>query len=343
MQLNFCAVIDETSSSSLSSSSSSVKVTISKTTTNERKPTSIVNGYDFQIKSYNKTKIIKFWRCSNRNCGVLLHTNLNDEFVRFSGNMTDHSHIPNPAALEIRTLREQMRQRAENELLPLQEIAEQEVRKGLLTGEALAVLPNILNLGHNLIQNRRKLMPPLPQSCSFSISDEYKNDYLNCDRLLLHDSYDPPFQIDESLYTRPEGRILVWSSDVQLKLMFDSEKLYMDGTFSTAPPNFDQVYIIQVIHHETSIYRNVQSNGLSSTYLEDIRIRSIIRQMMALALVPHEHVSSLFGRLSEELGEDERSQLDGLFKYFQAQWMRQITIWNVFNISERTNNFSEGM
>ncbi|CAF4268581.1 unnamed protein product, partial [Rotaria sp. Silwood2] len=412
MQLNFCAVIDETSSSPLSSSSSSVKVTISKTTTNKRKPMLIVNGYDFQIKSYNKTKTIKFWRCSNRNCGVLLHTNLNDEFVRFSGNMTDHSHIPNPAALEIRTLREQMRQRAENELLPLQEIAEQEVRKGLLTGEALAVLPNILNLGHNLIQNRRKLMPPLPQSCSFSISDEYKNDYLNCDRLLLHDSYDPPFQIDESLYTRPEGRILVWSSDVQLKLMFDSEKLYMDGTFSTAPPNFDQVYIIQVIHHETcipamyallpdrktttysylfhvlfleakrfgktfaptlimtefepgvaraisleftekttqkgcffhfckAIYRNVQSNGLSSTYLEDIRIRSIIRQMMALALVPHEHVSSLFGRLSEELGEDERSQLDGLFKYFQAQWMRQITIWNVFNISERTNNFSE--
>ncbi|CAF4413592.1 unnamed protein product [Rotaria sp. Silwood2] len=262
MQLNFCAVIDETSSSPLSSSSSSVKVTISKTTTNKRKPMLIVNGYDFQIKSYNKTKTIKFWRCSNRNCGVLLHTNLNDEFVRFSGNMTDHSHIPNPAALEIRTLREQMRQRAENELLPLQEIAEQEVRKGLLTGEALAVLPNILNLGHNLIQNRRKLMPPLPQSCSFSISDEYKNDYLNCDRLLLHDSYDPPFQIDESLYTRPEGRILVWSSDVQLKLMFDSEKLYMDGTFSTAPPNFDQLILEYVLlKDQTCTFEEVQDRA----------------------------------------------------------------------------------
>jgi len=96
-------------------------------------------------------------------------------------------------------------------------------------------------------------------------------------------------------------------------------------------------------HFCKAIYRNVQCNGLSSTYLKDIRIRSIIRQMMALALVPHEHVPSLFDRLIEELDEDERDQLDVLFKYFQAQWMRQITLWNVFNISERTNNFSEGM
>jgi hypothetical protein len=65
--------------------------------------------------------------------------------------VTEHSHLPNPAELEIRNLREEIRQRAEHELLPLQEIAEQEVRKSLLTGEALGVLPNILNLGMILI------------------------------------------------------------------------------------------------------------------------------------------------------------------------------------------------
>lgn len=101
------------------------------------------------------------------------------------------------------------------------------------------------------MRNRRKLMPEIPQTCSFDIPDIYKKDFLNCDRLLLHDSADPHFQVDQSLYTRPEGRVLVWSSDLQLNLLFNSEKLYMDGTFSTAPPNFEQVYIIQVIHHET--------------------------------------------------------------------------------------------
>ncbi|CAF1377593.1 unnamed protein product [Rotaria magnacalcarata] len=118
MQPNICAVIDETSSSlssslsssSFSPSSSSVKVAISKTTTNKRKSMLTVNGYAFRMKAYNKAKTIKFWRCANRNCRALLHTNLNDEFVRFSGNMTNHSHLLNPAALEIRTLREKMRQ-----------------------------------------------------------------------------------------------------------------------------------------------------------------------------------------------------------------------------------------
>ncbi|CAM2730348.1 unnamed protein product, partial [Rotaria socialis] len=106
MEPNVCALIDETSSSSSSSSSSpspsppSTKITIRKTIINKRKTMLTVNGYDFQTKNYNKTKTIKFWRCANWDCGVLLHTNLNDEFLRFSGNMFDHSHLPNPAALE---------------------------------------------------------------------------------------------------------------------------------------------------------------------------------------------------------------------------------------------------
>ena len=72
-------------------------------------------------------------------------------------------------------------------------------------------------------------------------------------------------------------------------------------------------------------------------------IRSVIRKMMALALVPQEHVPSVFARLGEELNENERDELGSLFKYFEGQWMRQITMWDVFEIPERTNNFSEGM
>ena len=103
--------------------------------------------------------------------------------------------------------------------------------------------------GHNLAHNRRQMMPPLPQTSSFTIPDAYTTDYHNNSRLLLHDSEDAKFQMDPTVYVRPEGRILVWASDVQLKLLFASERLYMDGTFSTAPPNFDQVYIIHALHH----------------------------------------------------------------------------------------------
>ena len=65
---------------------------------------------------------------------------------------------------------------------------------------------------------------------------------------------------------------------------------------------------------------------LSSIYLEDVRIRSIIRQLMALALVPKEDVCLLFADLRQELTDDEMKTLAILFKYFDDQWMRQIPV-----------------
>ena len=201
---------------------------------------------------------------------MLMHTTLDDGFLRYSGRTTTHSHLPNPAQSEIRNLREKMRERAENEVAPLQEIAEQEVRKALLTGEALAVLPRVndlgilyclswkkrflvfrLNTGRHLTRSRRKMTSALPQSSSFAIPDTYTLDYRNVERLLLHDSDDPQHRANLSGDVLSAGRVLVWLSDTQLNLLFDSDRLHTDGTFSSAPPMFNQVFIIQAFVHET--------------------------------------------------------------------------------------------
>lgn len=71
-------------------------------------------------------------------------------------------------------------------------------------------------------------------------------------------------------------------------------------------------------------------------------LRSVIRQMMALALVPEQYVLPLFADLGEELSEDERGELSCIFTYFERQWLGGISMWNVFDIRDRTNNFSEG-
>ncbi|CAF4011351.1 unnamed protein product, partial [Rotaria sp. Silwood1] len=63
-----------------------------------------------------------------------------------------------------------------------------------------------------------------------------------------------------------------------------------------------------------AVYKNVQSLGLSSTYLDNIMIRSVIRQMMALTLVPEQYVPSLFANLGQELNDSERDELSDLFK-----------------------------
>ena len=63
---------------------------------------------------------------------------------------------------------------------------------------------------------------------------------------------------------------------------------------------------------------------------------------MALALVPKDDVCLLFDDLRQELTDDEMKTLAIIFKYFDDQWMRQIPGWNVFDIPDRTNNYSEG-
>jgi hypothetical protein len=72
-------------------------------------------------------------------------------------------------------------------------------------------------------------------------------------------------------------------------------------------------------------------------------IRSTIRQMMALALVPEQYVESLFADLSQELTDTEHPALLDFLTYFTDQWMHKTSTWNVFGISDRTNNHSEGM
>jgi PHP family Zn ribbon phosphoesterase len=144
------------SSSSLTehSSSSSTdlpKLTVNKTVSNKRKLMLDIKGYHFQLKDYSKDQTKKFWRCANRGCRVIVHTTIEDTFIRYGGKSSIHSHLPNPSASEVRNLREVMRKRAENETTSLQIIAEQEVRQALLTGEALAVLPRINRLGMILI------------------------------------------------------------------------------------------------------------------------------------------------------------------------------------------------
>ena len=72
-------------------------------------------------------------------------------------------------------------------------------------------------------------------------------------------------------------------------------------------------------------------------------IRSTIRQMMTLALVPEQYVESLFADLSQELTDTEHPALHDFPTYFTDQWMHKTSTWNVFGISDRTNNYSEGM
>ena len=57
------------------------------------------------------------------------------------------------------------------------------------------------------------------------------------------------FLIVDKMITRRQ-RIIIFASNDQLKVLFNAEEILMDGTFSTCPKMFDQVYTIHAIKHE---------------------------------------------------------------------------------------------
>lgn len=78
-------------------------------------------------------------------------------------------------------------------------------------------------------------MPLLPNCCLLDIPDEYQR---------ANDG--GRFLLSDELLARRE-RLLMFASDHQLDLLFQSRIIYMDGTFAKCPPHFMQIYIIHAI------------------------------------------------------------------------------------------------
>jgi hypothetical protein len=57
------------------------------------------------------------------------------------------------------------------------------------------------------------------------------------------------FLIADKMITRRQ-RILLFASLEQLKMLFTAETILMDGTFSTCPKIFEQVYTIHSIKYD---------------------------------------------------------------------------------------------
>ncbi len=84
---------------------------------------------------------------------------------------------------------------------------------------------------------RRTTTPPLPVSSDFEIPDRYSQTLDGKDFLLF----------DTSIHNK---RIIVFATDLQLIILFNSSQIFLDGTFDVCPPYFDQVFTIHCIHHQ---------------------------------------------------------------------------------------------
>ena len=99
-------------------------------------------------------------------------------------------------------------------------------------------------LRSTLFKIRSNSFPENPREVDFAIPPQYRLTDDDKDFLIL----------DET--SEETGRILIFSSAEQLKIMSKSEVLHMDGTFKTCPQMFSQLYII-IAKHRRNTFRSL--------------------------------------------------------------------------------------
>ncbi len=94
-------------------------------------------------------------------------------------------------------------------------------------------------------------------------------------------------------------------------------------------------------HFCQSIYRKIQSLGLSSAYMKNENFRIFLRFVMALAFLPNNEVKESYLVLEKYFLKMDPA-LDKFFEYFQRNWIKNTQLWNVHGETLRTNNDIEG-
>ncbi|CAF1246239.1 unnamed protein product [Adineta ricciae] len=194
------------------------------------------NGYIYKLNRQTSTKM--YWICKHQGCTATVHIDKTDNYLQSNG---EHNHLIESEELEVQRFRIGLKDRVINETAPIPKIFDEEIAKARFSSNALANVPMFRDIQPGLNQARRKLTPSLPGSISFDIPDSYRSTacgekFLVCDTLVGR-----------------KKRLLIFASPKQLELLFNSSILFMDGTFSSTPPHFDQVFIMHVLKFESSL------------------------------------------------------------------------------------------
>ncbi|CAF0790236.1 unnamed protein product [Adineta steineri] len=377
-------------------SSLTPEITFIKSNKNQRLVA--INGYMY-VRNKSTSKIT-YWTCIVKTCLAGVHISLQDQFDKFT--KSEHNHLPVPERIEIRKMMSKVKARVNTETTAIGQIYHEELAKANLSKSALAVVATARIANSGLNKKRRKTTPILPSSVDFDIPLKYKMTTTG-ERYLLADRV----QRCEDEITQ---RIIVFATDEQLRTLFTSSHILMDGTFDSTPSHFHQIYSIHALkndhsfvcviallggqssiiykelfsiltkhadrldlafrpekitsdfepaliktiaevmpnsrhigcnfHFVNALYRQMQRLGLTTPYQDDESVRSTVRKLMGLSLVPFETIEPAFKLIASEAPSSTKP----LIQYFNAYWMTKIkwTLWNVSDVEIKTNNVVEG-
>ncbi|CAF1327132.1 unnamed protein product [Rotaria sordida] len=126
-----------------------------------------------------------------------------------------------------------------NRTIPSSKLINQLATDMKLTDTQLGMIPHRDTLRRSVYHARSKTIPPLPKSINFVIPAAYATTSSN-----------EKFIFFDHLYAKKTKRIIAFASPMQLKILFSSKLICIDGTFSICPRKHKQLLIIQTIDQE---------------------------------------------------------------------------------------------
>ncbi|CAF1040298.1 unnamed protein product [Didymodactylos carnosus] len=209
-------------------------ITIS--TTERNKPLLMFNGYNYTVDKTTDEKT--YWKCAHCRtikCKGRIHTDVNNTTVLLEN--SDHNHPPSAVSNEVRSFEDKVRSRAVNTNESTQDVINNCLKN--VSDQMVARIPDFKHIKRNIQRQRQKNdFPPIPHDKNFNTIPAELTTTMRHDKFLQFDS------------GPGDNRLIIFSSTDQLKILEDTEEVFIDGTFKVTPVIFYQLYTIH------GVYRN---------------------------------------------------------------------------------------
>ncbi|KAK3083417.1 hypothetical protein FSP39_022105 [Pinctada imbricata] len=180
------------------------------------------DGYSYGVKAVNKSSTR--WFCSVRSKSIRCRATVSQVGDAFFPGASGHSHPGDPKLLLRVELQKQVREKATNDLFrPAMRFVEDAVLD--VAPDQRSLLPKQTNLKRVANRFRSKARPTEPSTLDFTLD----LDFINSPEFLIGD-----------LRTEDGHRHLIFSSPFQRRILRQSRRWFMDGTFKAVTGPFKQ-------------------------------------------------------------------------------------------------------
>lgn len=178
-----------------------------------------------------ENKLTQYWRCVESSCKGRIIT-INGE-IKSQPKENSHNHVPDPYKIQRKMAVNKIKEAAVHiQNTPHDIISTVQIVPGV-AGE----MPSVHHLKHTIrrVRTHNQCALPIPKTMSdLKIADEYTKT-MKGEQFLIFDN------------GASQDRILIFSTENNLKLMDQSTNWLVDGTFKTVPSLFYQLFTIHVL------------------------------------------------------------------------------------------------